>query len=192
MNLFRSILVIFVLFCSSLSQLAIGQDSIQSKPHYTKIGASYLFGGQMYNDTFIYNSGYKLSVSHSVEFSKHLILGAGAAYMPFINERFIPFYVDLVSNKKDKKNTGFFNVQLGYSHAWNNETSTLQNYEFKGGVYLSAGSGKKIAVNNKISLLIWWSYNHQFATLKYSLPGGTPYSKTLNYDLFSLSTAFQF
>jgi len=186
---FQYISLFFVLFfCFSLQNF--GQDSLKQEPIDVRFSSSYIIGAQVYNDNFLYNPGFSFSVAAYKPHSEYLHYGIGGSMLVLQTERFFPIYVDVISYKNEKSNSNFIQAQLGYSHAWNSSQITMPNFDLKGGVYLSLGTGRKVAISNSVSLLFHWAYIHQFATMKYTVFGVNPYSETLNFDMFSLSVTF--
>lgn len=153
----------------------------------TRIDASYLFGGQVYNDNFIYNPGYSFQIINSLQIHKEFELGLGTGYTSLVNERFVPIYIETLGYKKSKKNSPFIKFQAGYSIGWDTETSAQKNYDMKGGFYFNAGVGRKIQVSERYSVLFHWSYCHQFASLEYEIFGGKDYSETVSYDMVQIT-----
>ena len=132
----------------------------------TSISGEYLFGGQIYNDAFFYNSGFGIHAQLRYSINPQLELGGGLAHLKLENERFIPVYFDMIHYKNDKKNSSCIQTQIGYSKGTHITTQQLNNYSFKG-AYISIGIGRKIFITDNLSSLIIISYKHQFAQLSY-------------------------
>lgn len=172
-----------------------GNDTLKQRksyPNYKSINASYAFGGQLYNDNFIYNPGYSVQFSAGKKIHEDVLLGVGAGFMSLTNENFIPIYVEIIGNKKHKNNAPFIRFQGGYSIGWNSTTTAYENYDFDGGVFINAGIGRKIKLNNDYSLLFHWSYCHQFANIDYSVFGRQEISQTVYYDMIQISLGLLF
>jgi len=166
------------------------EKSKTSLKKYHKLNTSYIVGGQLYNDNFLYNPGYGFSISNGVLINKNVSLGLGLGGQFFEDEKFLPIYLDLTAYKKSKKNkkhSSFINTQLGYSIAWNTALSSMETYDFDGGVFINAGVGRKTKINKELSLMFQASYRHQFAELSYKVSGVKDYSETLNYDMLVLT-----
>lgn len=154
---------------------------------YQSIDASYIVGAQVFNDNFIYNPGYSFTGSYGVFINKNLAIGLGSGYKAFENETFLPVYGEILGYKKNKKNIPFVKMQIGYAHAWSKNQAELTGYTFKGGLFISAGMGRKIAINDKLSVMLHWSYQHQFAKMQYTIFNSTSHTEILNYDMIVIS-----
>lgn len=179
------ILAILISFCSVFVSSA--QETNEPKQVSTKITSSYIFGGQIYNDNFFYNPGFSFDAAILYPINEQLKVGFGASYLSLQNERFTPVFIDIMSYKKDKKNPPFIDFQFGYSQAWNQIVTTIYGYDFKGGIFVSVGTGKKIEINTTYSLLFHWAYKHQFAKMNYTIYGIKAHTELLNYDMFTMS-----
>jgi hypothetical protein len=183
-----SIVRIFIFLLFHLNTNAQEKDkSPEKKPFHTRLDLSYGFGGQIYNDNFIYNPGYSIHIINSIPLHKDFELGLGVGYTVFENENFIPIYLEALGFKKKKKNAPFVNFQLGYSIGWDTQTNTLENYEMNGGIYFSAGLGRRIELSNHYSVLFQWSLCHQFASINYTIFGEGKYKETVNYDMLKIT-----
>ncbi|MCK9561443.1 MAG: hypothetical protein M0R02_01850 [Bacteroidales bacterium] len=178
--------LLLVFFCC-FTVRSVAQDSLVKETINARLSASYIIGAQVYNDNVLYNPGYTFSIAAYKPHSPYLNYGIGSSMFILQTERFIPFYVDIISYKNEKSNSNFIQAQCGYSHAWSKHRTLMPNYTLKGGVYISIGTGRKVAISNTVSLLLHWAYVHQFATMKYTVFGDNSYTETLNYDMFSLS-----
>lgn len=179
-------IIIFLIF--QINTFAQDEDkSLDKKPLHTRLDVSYGFGGQIYNDNFIYNPGYSLHMINSIPLHKDFELGFGVGYTAFENENFIPIYLEALGYKKKKKNAPFVNFQLGYSIGWDTQTNSMENYEMNGGIYFSAGLGRRIELSNHYSVLFQWSLCHQFASINYSIFGEGNYKETVNYDMLKIT-----
>jgi len=189
-------IVTFFLLIFSLCAHANDKDNplkyLKSYSNYQSVNASYVFGGQFYNDNFLYNPGYSVRFSSGKKIHNDVSLGLGSGLMVLTNENFIPLYIEIIGNKKSKDNTPFICFQGGYSIGWNSNTKANENYDFKGGAFINSGIGRKIKINDAYALLFHWSYCHQFAKIDYSVFGGQSISETVNYDMIKLSLGILF
>ena len=186
--------LILLTLALNISTIGLGQqDSTNQKermPKYHRLDASYIFGGQVYNDNFIYVPGYGFSISNGVLINKNISIGLGIGGQFYEDEKFLPIYLDLTAYrkaKKSKKHASFINTQIGYSIGWNAALSKLETYDFNGGAFINAGAGRKTKINDELSLLFQVSYRHQFAELSYKVSGIKDYSESLNYDMLVLT-----
>ncbi len=164
------------------------KDSLQC---YQTLNASYAFGGQIYNDNFIYNPGASFQASFGFKTGKDLLLGVGTGYMFFEDEHFIPIYFEAIGFKKKKKrNSPYIRMQIGYSLGWNDSFPSDINYEYNGGAFIDVGIGRTIPINKKYAVLFQCSYRHQFASMEYDTYSTDSYSQNLNYDMVVFSLGF--
>lgn len=172
-----------------ISGIAFSQDEKSRKeyPTYQSFNVSYNFGGQVYNDNFIYNPGFAVSYSIGKQVHEDVAVGLGGGYLSLSKERFVPLFIEVYGNKKSKENAPFIRFQAGYSLGWNDEVGMNQNYELEGGAYINLGMGRRIVMNDKLTMLFHWSYCHQFAEMEYNIFNGADYSEVLNYDMLQIS-----
>lgn len=175
-------LLVFALSLCAL--VGKGQDSI---PEYQRLDVSYIFGGQVYNNSMIYNPGFSFQGAYGRMINESVGLGIGTGYMHFEHENFIPLFVEVMGYKKNKPSTPLIKMQVGYSFAWYAGNMEIQGYDFKGGVYFDAGLGRKISINTNYSVLFHLSYRHQFAHMKYEIFGGQDYKEAMNYDMLVIT-----
>ena len=188
---FFSILFITVFTNYGFAQNTEKSDSNRVKT-YHKLNVSYIAGGQIYNDNFLYTPGYGLSMSNGFLIKKNLSLGLEVGGQFFEDERFLPISAELTAyqkSKKSKKSKSFINTQLGYSIGWNKAFSNLENYDFKGGLFMNAGFGRRTQINKDLSVVFQLSYRHQFAEIHYNNLNVRDYSTTLNYDMLVLTVS---
>ncbi len=161
-----------------------GQDTI---PTYQRLEAAYIFGGQIYNNTMIYNPGFSFQGAYGRMLNESVGVGLGTGYMHFEHENFMPLFIEVLGYKKNKASTPLIRMQIGYSFAWYSGNMELEGYDFHGGVYFDAGVGRKIGINAEYSILFHCSYRHQFAHMKYEVFGGQDYNEAMNYDMLVIS-----
>jgi hypothetical protein len=154
---------------------------------YQQLTAGYIFGGQVYNDNFLYNPGFQFQTSYGVSINKNVAMGLGTGLKLHDKESFIPVFTEIVGYKKNKNNTPLIRMQLGYSLGWDNTHSNIEGYEFKGGLFIDVGMGRKIKLNENYSILFQWSYQHQFAKMEYDVFNTSNYSQVLNYDMIVIT-----
>ena len=173
-------------------QLNAQKDTLKEKSYYQTFNLSYIVGGQIYNDNFLYNQGYSCKTSFGKKINSDISIGLGTGCMLLTNEGFIPVYIDILGRKKNKDNAPFIKFQGGYSFGWNNSSSSNQHYKINGGLFINAGLGRMIKANEKFSFLFYWSYCHQFAEMEYEIFGENSYSEILNYDMLHISIGLLF
>jgi hypothetical protein len=144
-------------------------------------------GGQIFNDNLIYNPGGSFQYSYSLKSGSRSAFGLGVGVQFFEDEAFIPFYFDFLGFLSKSQNSPFLTFQTGYSAAWSNKYKNIRDYYFKGGIYYSAGFGRKFNFNDAFSSYIAISYKHQFASLTYSASAVDDYYEKLNYDMIVIS-----
>ena len=158
---------------------------------FQRIDASYIIGGQIYNDNFIYNPGLSLNMTYGIYLTSDVSIGFGAGYQSFENERFIPIYGEILGYKKHKNTSApFIRMQMGYGIGWSENFPANIHYKYSGGPFIDIGMGRKFKINDRHSLIMQWSYRHQFARLEYETYGAEMYSQNLNYDMIVITIAF--
>lgn len=192
-NPVTKILIWVVFLGSSCFQLTGQEKTFTNEPSvYQTLNASYIIGAQLYNDNFLYNPGLSLQMSFGRSVNDDIGIGLGSGYMQMKNERFIPVFLEIMGKKKQKANTPFIRFQGGYSIGWSEATTSMVNYDMKGGFYINAGVGRNIRIYDKYSILFQWSFCHQFAQMQYQIFGDRTYSETLNYDMVQVSVGLLF
>lgn len=158
-----------------------------SAGRYQRIDASYIFGGQVYNNNFIYNPGFSFQASYGLRLSESVGIGVGTGYSFLKNEHFIPIFLEATGCRKNKASSPVVAMQVGYAHGWYTGNLADRDYDFHGGVFIDAGLGRKIQINTDYSLFFHWSYRHHFASMSYEIFGGMEYKESLNYDMLVIS-----
>jgi hypothetical protein len=167
-------------------------DSTAKKPIQIVVGAGYLAGGQIYNDTFLYNPGFKFDASAYYSLSDAVILGVGTGFVSLSkNERFIPMYATFKGFVKPKQSGTFLLAKAGYSMGWDSEVDIIQGYEFHGGFMSNAGLGHRFILK-KTALLLALVYGHQEAGAKFVNTDGKVYKERLDFDWISIELQFMF
>ena len=178
------ILILAFILIHVKTKAVSGLDSLHV---YQRIDISYCFGGQVYNDNFIYNPGISFQYVYGFMQNKYVGIGIGYGFQTFKNERFTPLYLEAIGYKKKNTNTSFIKMQIGYSIGWYEGNVNLIGYKYSGGFFIDTGVGRKISLNNGFSLFFHWSYRHQFAKIEYEVFGTQQYSEILNYDMLVIS-----
>ncbi len=189
-NLSKILLILLVALLWIKHSKAQESDSVTKKKdieHYQTLDASYIVGAQLFNDNFIYNPGYSVSTSFGVFIDDKVVVGLGTGFRSFETENFVPVYAEVIGFKKDKSSTPLIKMQLGYSIGWDDRATKIEGYNFKGGLIIGAGMGRKIKINKKVSILFQWTYQHQFAKMEFDIYNSTDYSEVLNYDMIAIS-----
>lgn len=175
---------------SSFAQSPEGEKADKKKSYYHRIDASYIIGAQVFNDNFVYNPGASITSSFGHYINKNVGVGLGVGYKQFESETFLPIYCEISGHKTNKSNTPIINMQLGYSIGWSTRTTGTESYDFNGGIFISAGVGRKIKLKKNYSVLLHWSYQHQFASMDYAIFNTQSYREVLNYDMIVISLGF--
>jgi hypothetical protein len=178
----------------AIASLAIcnlfAQDSTQLwnfADRYQRIDASYIFGGQVYNNNFIYNPGFSFQASCGIKLGEFAGIGLGSGYYVLQDEHFVPFFVEAFGCRKNKSASPMVAMQFGYSLGWFSGHTPEEKYDFSGGVFIDAGLGRKVTINRQFSVYFHWSYRHQFARMSYEVFGGHQYTEPLNYDMLVIT-----
>jgi hypothetical protein len=183
--MFKYILFLLFLLCSSLVKAQSDQrDSLNT---YQGIDLSYVFGGQVYNNNLVYNPGFSLRTSYGLMINESVGLGFGAGYYALQHEHFLPLFFEAMGYKKNKANTPVIKMQIGYSIGWYSGAVNIEGYKFTGGVFIDAGIGRKIPLNDRLSLLFQCTYRHQFARMEYEVYATEQYIEVLNFDMLVIS-----
>lgn len=189
----RLIPIILLLSANFLSFIAFAQQSDSTKkPIQILVGAAYLAGGQIYNDTFLYNPGYKFDVSAYYNLSDAVILGAGTGFISLSKkERFIPVYASFKGFIKPKKSGTCLMAKAGYSVGWDVDVNAIQGYEFRGGFMANAGLGHRFLMK-KSALMLALVYGHQEAGAKFVNADGNLFKERLDFDWLGIELQFMF
>lgn len=182
-------LLAFLLSNNTFSQLA---DSTYKKPVRIVIGAGYLAGGQIYNDTFLYNPGVKIDASVNYNLSEAVMLGIGTGIISLTKkERFVPVYASFTGFIKPSKSGTFLLAKAGYSLGWDSEIELIPGYDFRGGFFVNAGLGHRF-VMKKTALMLSLVYGHQEAGASFISPEGKRFKERLDFDWVSIELQFMF
>jgi hypothetical protein len=146
-----------------------------------------VFGGQVYNNNLVYNPGFSMQTAYGLMVNESVGIGFGAGYYVLQQEHFLPVFIEAMGYKKNKKNTPVIKMQIGYSIGWYSGSVNMKGYNFNGGVFIDAGIGRKIQLNERLSLFFQCSYRHQFAKMEYEVYGTEQYTEVLNYDMVVIS-----
>ncbi len=159
---------------------------------YQHIEVSYGFGGQIYNNNFLYNPGYAFRGSFGMMISESVGFGIGIGHEILRDEKFIPVYLETIGYRKCEANSPFVKIQAGYSIGWYTGGSNLGEFKYKGGLCFDAGIGRKFPVAGEYSVTFQLSYRHQFASMEYRISGTQQYAQALNYDMIVISLGLHF
>ena len=170
---------------SALSQEA--PDSTGGGRFSSRLDLSYMFGGQFYNDHFVYDPGIGVQFTQSFKVSSHFEAGIGTGYISLMNENFIPVYMEAFGYRKDRSSSPVVRFQLGGVVAWLNTAHYPADYSMNGGIFFSAGMGRKIELKRRYSVLFQWSVTHISARINYQVFGNSDYSSLAHYDMLQLS-----
>jgi len=168
-----------------LSQEQVEEDS--NGRLSSRFDLSYMFGGQFYNDHFVYDPGVSVQFTQSYRVTESFEAGLGTGYISLMNENFIPIYLEAFAYKKNKSNTPVIRFQAGAVVAWFNTANYPTDYSMDGILFFSAGMGRKISLKNRYSILFQWSITHITARISYPIFGSQDYASLANYDMLQLS-----
>lgn len=184
------VLLLVLTMVSLQAQDEVTEEKKDKPKYYYRLDASYIFGGQVYNDNFTYNPAIGGQFSIGRLLNKHVALGTGVGLQYFDDERFVPIFLEATGFKKSKSNSGYIKMQVGYSYAFANSSAYMDDYELNGGAFFDAGIGKKFELKNDYHLHFQVSYRHQFAELEYDIFNDKDFTTALNYDMLVLSLGF--
>lgn len=162
-------------------------SNTMKREHVQRFNISYVFGGQVYNDTFIYNPGMSFEGSYGVKVSEDVSIAIGTGYMGLLNENFIPVFIETIGYHHRKNRQRFIKFQGGYSFAWSNESYTRENYDINDGMFFDFGIGRIWEINENLNLAIQTSYRHQFASMNYTMYGNQEFNDVINFDMLVLT-----
>jgi hypothetical protein len=177
-----------LLMSAAMSQESEEQDT--TLDHFIRLDLSYIIGGQIYNDNFLYNPGFNIYGTYGLDIYERMSVGLGTGLQQFRNEKFIPVFIDITGRISKKKNTRLISLQGGYSFAWSESLKNLTDSKLNGGIYIGAGFGRKFYLNKAFSIIAGLSYRHQFAEIEYELFNLRNYMERINYDLLVISISF--
>lgn len=185
-------LICIVFFFSSFKHPTKPKQDEKKKEIKFQFESGYLFGGQLYNDNFIYNPGFKFGLGAYKKIYKRTMLGISSGYYSFSeSENFIPIKLELIGKTRKDENSPYLNFSLGYAYGWDQDIEKLKNYDYNGGMQIGAGFGRKIEMNS-LDLYLGLYYEHQFAKLRYDLYEIGSYTETLNYDWVAINCKIMF
>lgn len=180
------IIIVLLLFICSSNTYAQGENQLELDK-CARLEGGFIMGGQIFNDNMIYNPGGSFQYSYCIKSGDKAGFGLGAGVQFFEEEAFIPFYLDFVGLLSKSQNSPFLTFQTGYAFGWSDKYKNIQNYTFNGGIYFSAGIGRRFKFNDTFSSYISLSYKHQFASLIYNASAIEDYYEKLNYDMIVIS-----
>lgn len=168
------------------------EDPDTTLDHFIRLDLAYIFGGQIYNDNFLYNPGFNLFGIYGLDINERMSVGLGTGLQQFRNEKFIPVFIDIAGRISKSKNTRIISLQGGYAFAWSESLKNLTDSRLNGGIYIGAGFGRKFYLNETFSIIAGISYRHQFAEIEYEVFNLRNYSERINYDLMVIGIGFLF
>lgn len=184
----RIIYILIVLFSQGAFAFSQEQSDPDGNGHLTsRLDLSYMFGGQFYNDHFVYDPGFGVQFTLNYKVTKSFEAGLGTGYISLMNENFIPIYAEAFAYKKNSRNSPVIRFQLGGAVSWFNTANYPSDYSMNGGVFFSAGMGRKIPLNHRYSILFHWSITHISARVNYQIFGSNDFSSLAHYDMLQLS-----
>lgn len=179
-----------IIFCFPSEAIdSIEPDSVNT---YQRADMSFIFGGQIQNDNFLYNPGFGIQGSYGIMINEALGLGAGTGYQAFRNEKFIPVFIEVIGYKKPGVNASFLKMQAGYSIGWYTGNTNTEGYDYKGGFCFDAGFGRKFPVGRRSSVMFHCSYRHQCARIDFTSPVSHEYGQKLHYDMIVILLGLNF
>lgn len=183
-------IIYIALFLFIQEAMVFSQEQVETEKisrFSSRLDISSMLGGQLYNDHFVYDPGFAIQFTQNYKISENFEAGLGSGYISLMNENFIPVYVEALGYKKKKKNSPVIRFQLGGVFAWINTESYPPDYSMEGGIYFSAGMGRKIPLKKRYSILFHWSICHISAKFNYEIFGNNAYTSPANYDMLQLS-----
>lgn len=189
--LFIKLGIILMLFVVINPVGAQDKDNVDDKIVF-QFETGYLFGGQLYNDNFIYNPGFKAGLGTYRKLDGKTMIGINTGIYSFSeNEKFVPIKIEFIGITKKDKSCPYLNFGFGYSFGWDEDLNDLKKYDLKGGFHIGAGLGRKFKFD-KLDMLFGLVYEHQFAKLENELDYNTKYTENLNFDwaAFNLKIIF--
>ncbi len=171
---------------------ASGQSGTDSLKTYQYVSLSGIFGGQVHNNNFLYNSGFAWQASFGFRVNRSLQIGLGVGQQMLKTERFVPLYFETIGFLRDQVNTPFIRMQAGYSIGWNTGIADVDDYSYRGGIFFDAGLGRRIPAGRGLSLFLGFSYRHQFAMMEYTIYNSRSFRQVLNFDMLIFSLGLQY
>ena len=182
--------LLILLMSGAMAQESENPDT--TLDHFIRLDLAYIIGGQIYNDNFLYNPGFNFYGTYGIHINERMSAGLGTGLQQFRNEKYIPVFIDITGNILKKNNTRLISLQCGYSFAWSESLKNLTNSRLNGGIYISAGFGRKFYMNEAFSIIASVSYRHQFAEIEYEVFNLRNYRERINYDLLAIGISFIF
>jgi hypothetical protein len=188
-----SIIIPLILLCSELCAFQEDTPEDEDKKDKNRIelayhlAAGYSFGGQMFDEVFIFESGTSFQFITDIKASSKIYYGLGIGYEKLDSESFLPLYFSF-KGLSDKKDQGpYLSFKMGYSFAWDKDFELYDNYEHKGGLLFGAGIGRMFEIKDTYKILFNISFNHQFVRIDYNTFDDIHYTESINYDMFTFS-----
>ena len=185
--LFHTITCLFVSFIFLKTNAKPDNINIPELEKCARLEGGFIIGSRFEKPDYTIKPGVSLQYSYGLKSGQYLGFGFGAGVHFFKNEGFIPFYIDMISLFMRNPNSPFINLQAGYSLGWNNAYNDFHNPEFKGGLLMGIGAGKKIRLNERFASYLSVSYKHQLASITYEGEAQHKQSERLHYHLFIVS-----
>ena len=184
----RIIYILLILFAQEAFAFSQEQSETDGNgPLSSRLDLSYMFGGQFYNDHFVYDPGVGVQFTLNYKVSKSFEAGFGTGYISLMNENFIPIYIEAFAYKKNNRTSPVIRFQLGGVVAWFNTANYPSDYSMDGGIFFSAGMGRKIPLKKRYSILFQWSISHISAKVNYQIFGSRDFASLAHYDMLQLS-----
>ncbi len=139
----KSLFFLFLVGLASFIEAGDGKGTTMEIEKCARLEGGFVMSYNVYNAEDEYRPGGGIHYSYCLKSGQYCGFGFGAGVHFFKEEGFVPFYVDFITMLNTKKNAPFINLQTGYAFGWSNEYNDYQGHEFKGGLYLGIGAGKK-------------------------------------------------
>ncbi|MFO7864076.1 MAG: hypothetical protein R6U85_08765 [Salinivirgaceae bacterium] len=180
--------ILFILIGFSTCRAMAQQETDNVKfPDYQRLSVGYIFGGQIYNETFSYTPGIDIKGTYGIRLSKRVGAGLGIGYYQLPHERFIPIGLEVSGNTDKGENTAVLSMQLGYAHGWYKGNNNIVGFDFQGGLHFAIEYTMQRKINEALSVQFNVAYRHQFAKMEFETYTSTNYSQMANYDMLVLS-----
>jgi hypothetical protein len=133
------------------------------------------------------NPGISFQYCYGIKAGTRAGIGFGAGFHFFKEESYIPIVFDLVYFIGQNKKCFFIYGDGGYSLGWSSDFKEYDHSDFKGGLTLGTGFGKKILILEQMALFINAGYQYQHAQLKYEPEPDQTKNKSLHYHMLIVS-----
>ena len=175
----KSVSLAYIIFFSFF-QLA----NAQSIELIKQIDVGGVRGIQLSKNFPILKSGGIAQVNISKAFGQFVQAGAGIGYIQLEKEDFLPLFLYIKGNKKNKKNCFFFETSIGFSKGNNYDFANSLKTKYSASTYFSPGIGYQYVINKNWAVSSGINYVLQKAKLdQINDKQEVYYSEILSIDL---------